>query len=994
MFLMYKKEILLLGLSCCVYQGEQNASWAARRHATTGLPDFHAISKAREAALKNFKTPAISTASKAGLPSSTVTALSSPATQLAKFNTGFIDEMQTMPANAMVSLLPVSDFTNQQVVQQAITKLFQDVYTVEDFLYHQSFFTRMVSNLNNLRTNKLIPATPASDKLLEGLARATAPATPAKLVVPSGDQIVRYLAYVQNTQAEAIGLLPFGASSKPLISVDLPEQQLFLTAGLVGSDMFTEALLNYEEIKASLADVYEKSGIIAGDNLNQKAKEVEKFFKEKGIHIQKYTEEIITYLILNPNETLVSLLNGDVKAIASVKAFIDSAKPDFSKVPKSLKNRAEQLYARNAKLHVLAVSKYVVGAYESLAVEVAKLGARGEYNDAGVAGADSGAGESTMSFDIPTDWANYLKFLLGLSAGIVAADATGKWSDARFKAQQEMANRDALQAAFQLEFAKQQQEIALAEIQGARDKEAAIVAVQKKAEEEDKSVEQVEEEQKEKAEAIQLPTLTSSDVEKLEQFLVALKIVLAASGSIEALQILAFIELQTTFAYQVYSNQYGDKEMFNNLLAYSATRSGSISKILFNYLDKLKLPAFPDLTANDYAKFIQDLQKDLATRSDLFIGSEYDSLKNLPELKMKNRQAIADEVVKYFVSVPQEYMKLAAKVVTIVKLKSINFAQSATEIIKNVHDLVEKQDPGLAKQLELQNLSSIDQLYLIGYCKQQFDRQPAPDKSKKILAKDAQKQLLALEAMVVASDAGSKLSETPTKKVSFVIADSMEGSKVQAVLDQLKKANPSIPQPSKADVAELAQTLVENEAEIKAVVVEVKREQELNPNLSTEKAVGQSPAAQTLQPTFAESVVNVLQFFETIIPTESSVVVTPPAVKEAIEEFWQEEKVKGKQWKKVVGISQEFKTACKKYAVTLAQTILNAGKNIVTSQDLKAALNQKNITILGLSNSNNMAYLMGYVQMKVWMLQANAPQESRPAASVWPVIELVSSLRS
>ncbi|HSW76262.1 MAG TPA: hypothetical protein VLG50_04430 [Candidatus Saccharimonadales bacterium] len=66
-----------------------------------------------------------------------------------------------------------------------------------------------------------------------------------------------------------------------------------------------------------------------------------------------------------------------------------------------------------------------------------------------------------------------------------------------------------------------------------------------------------------------------------------------------------------------------------------------------------------------------------------------------------------------------------------------------------------------------------------------------------------------------------------------------------------------------------------------------------------------------------------------------------------------------------------FRQICKEHAETLANAILKTGHYKVTQELIRKAIQNKNLTISGLSDPLNMAYIMGFVQMRLWMLQGD-----------------------
>jgi len=74
-----------------------------------------------------------------------------------------------------------------------------------------------------------------------------------------------------------------------------------------------------------------------------------------------------------------------------------------------------------------------------------------------------------------------------------------------------------------------------------------------------------------------------------------------------------------------------------------------------------------------------------------------------------------------------------------------------------------------------------------------------------------------------------------------------------------------------------------------------------------------------------------------------------------------------------VSTDQQFKQNCKQYAFKLAQNIIDSKHSVVTSNVLAQAMKAKNIMLqnFNLDSTTKMAYLMGYVQMKVWMIERN-----------------------
>ncbi|MFA5999126.1 MAG: hypothetical protein WC747_03865 [Candidatus Babeliales bacterium] len=1016
MSLISKKQMLLMSLCCFVGDG-LHASKAGGL-AGKGVQKF-TKAQLNEIAIAKKMVVDNTVAFLNSIPKSTTAAKglsSAEKVSLAKFNKGFENEIKAMPEMAIVSLLPQAALQNQQAAEQAVKKLFQDVYVVEAYLYNQDFFTRMVSNLNNLRTNKLIQDNPASTKLLEGSTKAVIliPATPASSIVPLDDQIAAYLSYVQYTQASAQGLLQYAGSSKPLTSVNLPEQQLFLTAGLVGSEMFTQDLSNYAEIMASLADVYQNAGIIGKTNIERNVKIVTEFFTKHGTQIQSYTEDVIANLMKDSEETLLNILD-----TPAVETGLKSAQDFVKGLP--------GITEAQVRLFTLITKKYVVGAFEAISVQLVELSSRseGEMADIGV-GAGSGE-QSKMNFDfIPTEFVSYLKFLLGLSAGVATVDAVGTWSEKRKLEAQETAARDALQAAFQLEFAKQEQAANLAKIQAAIDETAAGIVPA------------------EKFESFELPKLVTFTLEDFEQFINELKESLVDRTDVVSKQILARLQ---EWSAQVKAVDY--QQVVQNLRAYAAERSDVISKKILEALEAL--PTIDELKAVDYVKFIQALRKHLADNEQLFRGDEFNEFKNLREMRspmlVEDAKKIANEVGKYFESLTPMFMKLAAQVATSARLYSVNFKKSAIEIIQNIHDQVKAQNPGLAEQLQNRSLLlmpklgspvAVEQLYLIGYCKEQAAHQHATGLitpgAKGILAKSQQFQKFAQVATVVnavtlqygpatgiAFHSGVwSMWQKPKTQTRNYVDQLMSDPKIQQQLSQeaapvkMIEGKPTqtaqtgiLTQADIAKIRDLSAFVYEHKSVIKEYMDKAADAIETTEGLTPEMVVNNTiqladgtslPALENFVPdSELQDVKEIIQAgIEILIDqdrgTTETLELMPSVAKEAIEEVWQEG-----SFKKVFNkpsVSKMFVASSRKYGMKLAQALLSAGIKTITSQDVRAAIEKEGIDIIGLSNPNNMAYLMGHVQMKLWMLQANAPQANVSRASVWPVIELVSFLRA
>ncbi|HSW76002.1 MAG TPA: hypothetical protein VLG50_03095 [Candidatus Saccharimonadales bacterium] len=1000
MFLVSKKQKLLMTLCCLVYGQIQSGLGKKPLSKTIPLSKKskeiidRAIGKAIVIKASEGITdwqPIIAAQNSAAFLSAIPRSTKAAPQQIDQFNAGFELMVQKMPAKELIQFIPQTALQSERATQQAITRLFSDTYTVQAYLFNQNFVTSLLNSLKALQANKImIVNNDNSIQLFENLTTAVVPFQDVTSLVPSLSQMRDFIRHVtlrqQMNMPESL----------------LPEQELYLYGNAVSFDEIREDSPTYQD----LADVYKNAGIISDTSRLQNLHVINDFFKNQGAQLQSYAEKILMDYMSRPEINLVDILNGTVQGMQSVQDFVQGL----------------HVGPNAAKAYELFTKKYVAGALQTLAAELVEFNT---WNQRAYEQARSD--ESKMSFDIPTDFINYLKFLLGVSAGVAAVYTADETRLSNIAVAQEDAARDALQAAFELEFAKQQQAANLAAIQAAIDQQALSAAEAKKAQEEHMSLSDFQHEQHEKSLSFDLPPLIQFDEKSCKEFINDLRT--SISDLIPLQQLLARIDIWIGLAKQT-AQQVDYKQIVQNIRAYADARSQYIFQKISDQLQNL--PKLQDLKSVDYAKFIQTLAQHLTDRS-LFEGHIEVSLKELPEFSMENLATITNEVQTYFRGVSQDFMKQAAEIAMNAQLYAIDFTKSASKIIQKLHDQMQRQHPNLARSLKPHVMlqpgtqDSVDQLYLIAYCKQQAAAQHAtglivpPAKGQGMLTKAHKYKDFAQIATVV-----SKMVEQygqPTKTVSvsdqwlkWQRSTMQTQQRIPAIVAQYKQLliqerekQGTLTNSETKRITRTAGSIYQNLPALKQYIElatdAVRMTQGLTPEMVVNNTINLAdgttlPALSTVVP------VTDLQDIKTFVQTgiefliaqdrgETKVLeLMPRAAQPAIAYILPALELPAVTRE----VSQAFKSDTQQFSIQLAQALFNSGIMTVTSQNIQAAIQTEGIRISGLSDPNNMAYLMGYVQMKIWMLEGSgvpkgAGRRGVSTANVWSVVEVVKFVR-